>query len=115
MTTGMKTRRIAIAAGMLLLGVLAGCSDKTPQQQPEQTNEATPAPPPPPKKAETAPAPAAPIANAAANVAASDAEPPVAPDAQMLDDADATGLTARVSRGGDNETAALPAQESGNQ
>jgi hypothetical protein len=103
-----------IAAGVMTLGVLSGCSDNTPQEQPEQTNEATPAPAPasPPKKAEPAPAPEAPIENATTNVAASDPEPPIAPDAQMLDDADATGLTARVARD-NSEQAAAPTQESG--
>jgi uncharacterized lipoprotein len=108
-------RRIMIAAGVAMLGVLAGCSDKTPQEQPEQSNEATPAPAPAPKKAAPAPAPETPIENATTNVAASEPEPPVAPDVQMLDDADATGLTARVSRDSGNESAVPPVQESGNQ
>ena len=87
----------ALAAGLLML---SACSRSEPEQPLDEnmteqapvdeatpdalpTNEATVAPPP-----------------ADTNTAAIDVPPeePVAPDAQMLDDAEATGMTARVVR-----------------
>lgn len=83
------------AAGLL---ALAGCSRSEPEQPAPEDNvvetmptaDATPEALP---SAEPLPTPT-PIAN----VADVPPEKPVAPDAQMIDDADATGMTARVSR-----------------
>jgi len=57
-------------------------------------DEATPDAPPTTEPSET-PTPAADTNTAAIDVPP---EAPVAPDAQMIEDADATGMTARVSR-----------------
>lgn len=84
------------AAGLL---ALAGCSRSEPEQPAPEENvvEAMPTesatPEAVPSAAPTATAPT-PIANTA------DVPPdaPVAPDAQMIDDADATGMTTRVRR-----------------
>ncbi|MGP7795908.1 hypothetical protein [Sphingomonas sp. CLY1604] len=91
MTTGAM-----LAAAALLL---AGCSRSEPEQ-PEEANMAEVAP------LETATPEALPSAEptpepAAIDLNAVDEAPPpekIAPDAQMLDDADATGMTARVTR-----------------
>ncbi|HXH15874.1 MAG TPA: hypothetical protein VNJ10_07045 [Sphingomonas sp.] len=91
--------RAAIAGGLLAAMALAGCSRSEPEQPPTDTNmvedtgvtetEAAPAP------VETAPVEAPPPAPA---VVEPPREAPVAPDAQMQDDADATGMTSRVTR-----------------
>lgn len=93
----MDTRSIRGLAVALAL-VVAGCSSQEPEpapqtdmEEPADTPELTPAAPAP----DPAPAPAA---EAPANVIAPPPEEPIAPDAQMLDDADATGMTARLSR-----------------
>jgi len=98
MTISTRTRT-AIAGGLLAAMVLAGCSRSEPEQPPTDTNmvedagvtetEAAPAP------VEAAPVEAAPPAPA---VVEPPREKPVAPDEQMLDDADATGMTSRVTR-----------------
>jgi hypothetical protein len=87
-----------LAAGLL---VLAACSRSEPEQPPEADNmaEATPVEdvtPIAPPSAEPAPVANAVDANAVA--IAPPPEAPTEPDAQMLEDADATGMTARVSR-----------------
>jgi hypothetical protein len=86
-----------IAAGLLALASLGGCDWLSPQPpRPEATGnvvEETPSS----NAAEPAANVAAPAdVNAAAPVEVRDAPPP--PDAQTLDDADATGMTARVNR-----------------
>jgi hypothetical protein len=94
-------RHAMIAAGVTAFAMLAGCSRSTPDEPPAETNETVqeapapvpvPAPSPAPKRApatsESTPTP--PVAD--------EAEPQAGPDAQMLDDADATGMTARVTR-----------------
>lgn len=94
----MKTLRSAAVGGLLSLAVLAGCSKSEPEQPPMVENatveDVTPGPTDSPEAVEPpAPAPAP------ANVAV--APPPaekIAPDAQMIDDADATGMTARATR-----------------
>lgn len=94
-----KTTMAALAAGVLLLGA---CSRSEPEQPAESDNaaEAVPAETPLPTAVPSeAPTEAAPAANDTA--LAPPAEQPVAPDAQMLDDADATGMTARVDRNGE--------------
>lgn len=106
MTTVGKTVGL-LGAGLL---ALAGCSRSEPEQPApdNMTLEATPSAEPTPAAPPSAePTPEAP---AITNTAAADVPPeaPVAPDAQMIDDADATGMTARVSRGeptGGNEVA----------
>ena len=95
----MRFARMAMVA-MLGTALLAGCSKQkeTPEQTPEANYVEEPAVQPeeaPPPVAEPAP-PKTP--DPAANIA--DILPPdepVAPDAQMLEDADATGLTARMA------------------
>lgn len=89
-------RALGIVAIGLLLGV-AACSDSTPPDESRETNaviENTPVEAPPPPE---------PIANAAsaatepANATvAPPPEEPLAADAQMLEDADATGMTAQL-------------------
>ena len=88
----------ALAAGLLLL---AACSRSEPEQPLEGNmteqapmDEATPDALPSAEPTESLPP------TVDANTAAIDVPPeaPVAPDAQMIEDADATGLTARVSR-----------------
>ena len=98
MTISTRTRT-AIAGGLLAAMALAGCSSSEPEQPPTDTNmvedtgvtetEAAPAP------VETAPVEAPPPAPA---VVEPPREKPIAPDEQMLDDADATGMTSRVNR-----------------
>lgn len=89
----------ALAAGLLML---AGCSRSEPEQPTAEDNmaEATPVEdvsPVAPTADESMPAEGNAVdANAVA--IAPPPEEPVAPDAQMLEDADATGMTARVSR-----------------
>ena len=98
MTISTRTRT-AIAGGLLAAMALAGCSRSEPEQPPTDVNmvedtgvtetEAAPTP------VEAAPVEAPPAAPA---VVEPPREKPVAPDEQMLDDADATGMTARVTR-----------------
>ena len=89
----------ALAAGLLML---SACSRSEPEQplddnmtEQAPVDEATPDAAPPPAEPS-----ATPTAAADTNTAAIEAPPekPVAPDAQMIEDADATGMTARVSR-----------------
>jgi PBP1b-binding outer membrane lipoprotein LpoB len=99
MTISTRTRT-AIAGGLLAAMALAGCSRSEPEQQPTDVNmvedtgvtesEAAAATP-----VEAAPVEVAPPAPA---VVEPPREKPVAPDEQMLDDADATGMTSRVTR-----------------
>ena len=113
MTISTRTRT-AIAGGLLAALALAGCSRSEPEQPPTDVNmvedtgvtetEAAPAP------VEAAPVEAPPVAPA---VVEPPREKPVAPDEQMLDDADATGMTARVTRDeapAENEAEAEPQQ-----
>ena len=98
MTISTRTRT-AIAGSLLAAMALAGCSRSEPEQPPADVNmvedtgvtetEAAPAP------VEAAPVEVAPPAP---TVVEPPREKPVAPDEQMLDDADATGMTARVTR-----------------
>lgn len=100
MTISTRTRT-AIAGGLLTAMALAGCSRSEPeQQQPTDTNmvedtgvtESEAAAPTPVEPAPVEVAPPAPA------VVEPPREKPVAPDEQMLDDADATGMTSRVTR-----------------
>lgn len=95
------TWRATTLAGLMALGVLAGCSNSEPENQPPEAPETS--------TVSEAPAPAAeaPATMTTAEptslpppVAVPEAEPaePTPPDAQVLEDADATGMTARVRR-----------------
>ncbi|HWW64802.1 MAG TPA: hypothetical protein VNZ43_08595 [Sphingomonadaceae bacterium] len=95
----------AIAIGSALAAILlaGACSRQQPAEQPEENQSvvepAPVAPPPAPEPEKEAPPP----------VAEAPAPPPpapIAPDEQILDDADATGMTARVTRGQDDENLA---------
>lgn len=100
---------LALAA----LTLLAACNGRHERDQPvNETVAETPVEPAPvepaPEPVETPPPPA--------DINASEALPPpeeAAPDEQMLDDASATGMTARVSRDDEAPAAdeALPAEE----
>ena len=82
----------ALAAGLLML---SACSRSEPEPPVEENlDEATPDALPSVEPSDVPP----PVADT--NTAAIDVPPeaPVAPDAQMIEDADATGMTARVSR-----------------
>ena len=104
------TKRLTLF--LLLTGSLAGCSRADPEAPPE-TNVAIerrvlPAP--------VSPSPAArpsPAAEPSVDVNAADVEPPrseeVGADEQMLDDASATGMTARVERTREEATESSPA------
>jgi len=98
------TKKMRIAAGLMALAILAGCSKSEPEAQPPETdNVGADAQPEPAAQPTPEPAPIkrpepAPVANTVVPVAAEPREAPPSPDAQMLDDADATGMTARVSR-----------------
>ena len=113
MTISTRTRT-AIAGGLLAAMALAGCSRSEPEQPPTDVNmvedtgvtetEAAPTP------VEAAPVEAPPVAPA---VVEPPREKPVAPDEQMLDDADAPGMTARGTRDeapAENEAEAEPQQ-----
>ncbi len=96
----MRNRRMMTGASLAAAALmLAGCSRSAPEQ-PEDGNmvEAAPvdtATPEPLPTAEPSPAPSPVDTNATAEAPP---EEKVAPDAQMLDDAEATGMTARVTR-----------------
>jgi len=97
----MSFRHLKIA-GVLAAATLtlAACSSPEPEQPPEEANAVeTVAPDEAPTAAPTLEEPA-PAVEPETNSAAIDVPPeaPVAPDAQVLEDADATGMTARVSR-----------------
>ena len=88
----------ALAAGLLML---SACSRSEPEQPLEENmSEQAPMEESTPDATPTAEPSATPTAAVETNTAAIDTPPeaPVAPDAQMIDDADATGMTARVSR-----------------
>jgi PBP1b-binding outer membrane lipoprotein LpoB len=97
MRNDMKTWAIAAILGGTLL--LAGCKQ---HREPPVENTPTEAPKPvvPPK-------PVAPAAVAEPKPAAPKAKPlpPTPEEQQVLDDADATGMTARVDRAGENNGA----------
>lgn len=102
MTRMPSFQRTALAAALLGLTALAGCSKPEPDAPVEMENSAVEALPTAEATADPLPTPAvtaepAPAALPDANSAAAEAET-VAPDAQMLEDADATGMTARVTR-----------------
>lgn len=92
-------RPLTLAAALLILPALAGCSRQEPEAQPTETNmtEEVVAP-----VAEApAPAPAPLVTPSPTPTEASPDAAPIAPDEQMMDDAAATGMTARSERGDD--------------
>ncbi len=87
-----------MTAGLLAAALLAGCSKQQPAAPEPEANivEEAPRPaPPPPREAEPAPPKMPDPAGNIADMLPPD-EPP-SPDEQMLEDADATGLTARTA------------------
>ena len=101
-----------LIACMTLAGALAlaGCGRREPEEAPE-TNSVVEEP----ANIATPPPPSPPAENAAENKTAPAPPPKFSDDEQMRDDADATGLTARLAEGGeeasgqpDNQTS--PAQ-----
>jgi hypothetical protein len=96
-----KTRIPRIRSGWIAvaaIGLLASACHKQPEPEPENeaTNQAVEAPtPPPPAPTPTAPAPA-PTPPKPKPVAVAPA-PAIPADQQVIDDADATGMTAHVS------------------
>jgi outer membrane murein-binding lipoprotein Lpp len=92
-------RAMTMAAALAAILVVAGCSKQQPAENLTENTGAEQAPLPAPVPAPE-PQAAAPIAKPAPPPA-----DPVAPEAQILDDADATGMTARLSRGGEDEPA----------
>jgi glucose/arabinose dehydrogenase len=99
-----KIGRTRIAAGLMALALLAGCNNKSePDTQPSETEnvgaDAQPEPvQPEPATPTPEPAPVERPTPVATPIAAEPREPAPSPDAQMLDDADATGMTARITR-----------------
>uniref|UniRef100_UPI003565076E hypothetical protein n=1 Tax=Sphingomonas sp. TaxID=28214 RepID=UPI003565076E len=104
----MRTKTIAVTA-LLALAALGGCDRTSPAPQPEVSDNVLPADAGTPvdadvetNLAEAAPPPAesaAPAGAPAVTPREAPREAPPAPDTQTLDDADATGMTARVNRG----------------
>lgn len=89
---------LAIAAALSTLGI-AACSGRNSEPAPvENQAEATPSEEPRAEVAPVAPAPVATETEAANAIAAVPPEEAPAPDAQMMDDAAATGMTARATR-----------------
>jgi hypothetical protein len=94
----MKTISYA-AAGLLALSILGGCSRSEPDEAPPIENVSEEAPPEPEETRAPEPEPApAPAPVATSNAVAPPPAAEIAPDEQMLDDADATGMTARATR-----------------
>lgn len=94
------TRASLLIGAALTMLMAAGCrkADEPPVEnrtieQPAQAQAAEP-------EAEPAPVTAEPVAPANVDVAEPKPAPEPSADQQVLDDADATGMTARVSRGG---------------
>lgn len=92
-------------SGLLLATGIAGCSDKAPEDAPIENSafdeEAPPPTPLPEENYEAAPA----ITENLSAVAPAEVlppPPPVEPDQQVLDDASATGMTSRSTRGQDS-------------
>jgi len=114
--TNRMTGRRTVAAAALGLALLAGCSRQAPEQEPAENDAANVTVPVPETPVPETPTPTPTPEATTTNAATTAEEEPVAPDAQMLDDADATGLTARLSRGdgGDGGYAIPPAAGDGN-
>ncbi|WP_156347645.1 MULTISPECIES: hypothetical protein [unclassified Sphingomonas] len=97
--------RVALLAGsgLLLATGMAGCSDKAPEDAPIENSafdEGAPPPTPlPEENIETAPPLVTENLSAVAPAEVLPPPPPVEPDQQVLDDASATGMTSRSTRG----------------
>lgn len=109
-----KTKTAAALAGVLMLS-LAGCSHSADEQAPLPDNEISdnyqsePEPMPVPTESATPEALPATDLNATAEALPPPAERSV--DEQMNDDAFATGMTARSTRGQSRDTAAAPTRD----
>ena len=100
--TRLPRYRTTTLAGLMVLGVLAGCSNSEPETPPTEAPETTVS------DAPAAPMPEAPtiatVETPPTGLQPPDVVPedapvePTPPDAQVLEDADATGMTARVRR-----------------
>lgn len=106
MTIRTSALRLAIGASLVTLA-LGGCSRSEPDTATVTENtsyeETAPVEATAPPVVEEAPAPVAPEVKADAPPA-----PEIAPDVQVQDDADATGMTARVRRDGTDTPTAEP-------
>ena len=105
------TRKLTfITATVLLAAGLGACSRSAPDPAPVENEPALATPEPEPSAA-PAPTPPAPIEAEDANTAVA-IPPPTDPaaDEQMMDDASATGMTARASRG-DHSSEDRPAED----
>lgn len=112
-------RRFALAGGALLLATGVGaCSDPEPEAPPLDNSafdeEAEPYPLPTPEPSMETTDPFAGNLSSAPPVEDLPPPPPVAPDQQVMDDASATGMTSRSTRG--DTTGDAPSDDaSGNQ
>lgn len=105
----MNPKKSAMIAAMLVLG-LAGCSRSNEESAPAQDQgEAIESSAPVAVETPALPDPQANAADANLTAEAPPAVPP-APDEQMMDDASATGMTARTTRG-ENDEEAVPADQ----
>lgn len=99
--------RATIATGLLVAATLGGCSKSSSDASQDEdtpkieTTAPEPVSPPPAPVAAETPAP-----EPKPDVAEIPREEPIAPDVQTQDDADATGMTAHVSRGEEPENGA---------
>lgn len=107
----MNNRRPIVATALLALTILAGCSSPEPEAvQNEVIDENVISEGDVPEAEPVEPA-EAPAATTPTNIVVAEPEAPVAPDAQMLDDADATGMTARLPRNTGDDASAPANQE----
>ncbi len=109
--------RLAGLIALPLALALAACGDSEPERAPDETVREETVEAPPPVEEMAAPAPL-PVDNRAEAAVEEDPTPPEAPveiDQQVLDDASATGMTARSTRGEgspvEEETAPVAADE----
>lgn len=109
----MTNRRPIIAAALLALTILAGCSSSEPEATPNEMSDENVVPEGDVPEAEpvTPVETAKPEPTTPTNIMVAEPEAPVAPDAQMLDDADATGMTARLPRNTGDDAQAPASQE----
>lgn len=108
--------RVALLAGsgLLLATGVAGCSDKAPEDAPIENsafNEEAPPPTPLPEANFEAAPPVTENLSAAAPAEVLPPPPPVEPDQQVLDDASATGMTSRSTRGQSSSDDDAPADD----
>ena len=88
--------RIAVLLPLFTVLALAGCHDRPPEAPLENNSATVELPPPPVENAVETPAPVN-----ATNVASPAKPPQFSDETQMHDDADATGMTAKVNDEGD--------------